>query len=177
MSSVLSRKGTECCRRTWKPHSTTFRTCNDQKTRHEIHKHTMVTLAATMMSALLPGDAHTQDDQYFLLKPHPTTSATTTLSLRWQSTSVPVLVRCLVEHPQYILLSVSGMSLLTSLVISYSCFISLFNTVVSIGFHVSIYEDDNFKVLVVLTAGLCCGLSEFYFIYPQVHLNKTIESK
>jgi len=23
---VLSRKGTECCRRTWKPHSTTFRT-------------------------------------------------------------------------------------------------------------------------------------------------------
>ena len=60
----------------------------------------------------LPGDAHTytQDDQYFLLKPHRTPSATTTLTLRWQSTSVHVLVRCKLEHPQYILVTVSGTS-------------------------------------------------------------------
>ena len=66
MSSALSRKGTECCRRTWKPHSTTFRTCNDQKnTSWNSHTHTQVWLPCLRWWCL-PGDAHTHSGRSIL---------------------------------------------------------------------------------------------------------------
>ena len=99
MSSALSRKGTECCRRTWKPHSTTFRTCNDQKkmptyTHARTRLGTLPMMIMMMMLPALPGDVHPGRP----LRPHITShhiSATTTITyFGWQSTSVPVLVRC-----------------------------------------------------------------------------------
>ena len=118
MSSALSRKGTECCRRTWKPHSTTFRTCNDQKkTPWNFHFHTQVWLPrprwwclplCPVMRTQGPTKRPTRQTPHRTInlsflnhielhqQPQPT------LTLRWQSTSVPVLVRCKLKHLQYL---------------------------------------------------------------------------
>ena len=75
MSSALSRKGTECCRRTWKPHSTTFRTCNDQKkmptyTHTRTRLGTLPTMIMMMMLPALPGDAHAGRPLWPHITPH-----------------------------------------------------------------------------------------------------------
>ena len=119
----------------------------------------------------LPGDAHTytQDDQYFLLKPHRTPSATTTLTLRWQSTSVHVLVRCKLELPNTSICLFWVHLVLQILFYAIPAFYAVFSLLwCKLGF---MYQFKGFKF--VLSEGLCktagSGLSEWNFIYPQLH--------